>query len=76
MIGSDAALFTCSSSGSAIEQAASILDIPVLKPSEAMFEAAIPQGRTHGDALHVPTGTRWHGIGFREEAARRSFRRD
>lgn len=69
-IGSAAVLFTCSAFGRAIEHAATTVDIPVLKPNEAMFEAAIRKGGRTAMLYTFPPARAGMEAEFEEEAAR------
>lgn len=69
-IGSDAVLFTCSAFGRAIEHAATTVDIPVLKPNEAMFEAAIRKGGRTAMLYTFPPAREGMEVEFHEEAAK------
>nr|WP_284270704.1 arylsulfatase [Bradyrhizobium iriomotense] len=69
-LGADGILFTCSAFGRAIEEAAGLFEIPVLKPNEAMFEATIGHGRNSAMIATFAPARAGMEAEFAEEAAR------
>lgn len=70
-INADAILFTCSAFGEAIDRVKRRLDLPVLKPYEAMFEEALQAGEKIGMLVTFGPSVASMEAEFKEQAAER-----